>query len=639
MIININLKKILNSDFIFVLIFFSLSYRFFYILEFNSIGHHWDFSYPISSEVIQGGSNFFYPAYSYFKEFNIFLYLSTFAIQIKNIFLNIDKYGLLILHFTIHILSFYSIQSFLNFFFKKKCLFSGLFYSFSPFIFSTIVAGNFNGQIVYSVAPLVFVYFFKLLNNCTNKNFIICFTLNLIALGNLTFYIQLIGIILFYFIFFSHEKNKIKKILVFVLFNIIFNFWWLYIFFSQLQIPEINLKDISIDNYYLDHYSNSQNFISNFFGLSFHNRDFFNNILDIKIIYISLFCFVYYKIFQIKKNLFINFVLTMLLILSFLSSEIYSNLYPHLKILIFELKIFLLFRSPQNLLFLYPLLFSILFCFVFINYKKRNKFFLICIFLYPWIWEGDLGHDKLKKNIKNVGFIDFIKKDKDYINTLKYINKNYSYNSIIFYPYSSSPLFKKNFYQNINQGNIPEYAYLKPKVFHNEYKEEYLESTVKKNKNIKYIIVRRDITFHHVQPTQSNLIDDFKFIEKNKIEKLIGNFEIRKSNTYEPTIIKACNDQKCLSLKNSQIEEFSVNTYLIKRFKDFIPKYLLVNNVTLNVLAIPEVLINNLNLETKFIAYEDFQFHLLIGWLCQIVFILLCIFINNLKIKFHYARQ
>ena len=40
---NENLKKIVNCDFIYLLIFFSLSYRFFFTLEFNSIGHHWDF--------------------------------------------------------------------------------------------------------------------------------------------------------------------------------------------------------------------------------------------------------------------------------------------------------------------------------------------------------------------------------------------------------------------------------------------------------------------------------------------------------------------------------------------------------------------------------------------------------------------
>ena len=76
--------------------------------------------------------------------------------------------------------------------------------------------------------------------------------------------------------------------------------------------------------------------------------------------------------------------------------------------------------------------------------------------------------------------------------------------------------------------------YLKPKIFHSEYKKKYLENTVKNNKNLKYIVVRNDINFHHTQPTAYELAEDNKFIDKNKIEKKIGNFEIRKSSTYYP---------------------------------------------------------------------------------------------------------
>ena len=205
---NENLKKIVNCDFIYLLIFFSLSYRFFFTLEFNSIGHHWDFIFPISKEIIQGGTNFFYPNFSYFKEFNVFLYSTTWSRQIINIFINFDKYGLLIFYFIIHIFSFYSLQLFLNFFFKKKCLFSGLFYSFSPFFVSNIISGNINGQIVYSIAPYAIVIFFKLLKENDSKIFLKCFILNLFLICNLSYYIQLVSFFMFYFLFFTHEKKR-----------------------------------------------------------------------------------------------------------------------------------------------------------------------------------------------------------------------------------------------------------------------------------------------------------------------------------------------------------------------------------------------------------------------------------------------
>jgi predicted neutral ceramidase superfamily lipid hydrolase len=198
---------------------------------------------------------------------------------------------------------------------------------------------------------------------------------------------------------------------------------------------------VDTNNNLAAHYNNSQNFIISLLGLSFLDRDFFNNILDFKIFYVCLFIFSFYKILKIKNNLFINFTLISLLILLFISSEISSNLFDYLKIYIFEIKLFTLFRSPQNLLFLYPLFHSIIFYFVFLNYRKTIQFLLICTFLYPWILEGDLGHNKLKMSPKKVGFVDFVKKDQDYIDTLIYLNKNYSYNSIIFYPYTSSPLF------------------------------------------------------------------------------------------------------------------------------------------------------------------------------------------------------
>ena len=386
------------------------------------------------------------------------------------------------------------------------------------------------------------------------------------------------------------------------------------------------------------HYNNSQNFILNIFGLGFLDRNFFNNVLDFKIFYLSLYLFAYYKILNLEKNLFINFTLISLLILSFMSTEISSNLLPFLKIFLFEFKIFNIFRSPQNLLFLYPLLFSIIFYFVFFKLKITNQFLLICIFLYPWIWEGDLGHDKLKNNPKKIGFIDFVKKDEDYINTLKYINKNYSLNSVIFYPYTSSPIYKKNDYQSLNQGNIPEYLYLKPKIFHSEYKKKYLENTVKNNKNLKYIVVRNDINFHHTQPTAYELAEDNKFIDKNKIEKKIGNFEIRKSSTYYPEN-KACKKNNCVELKYLQIEKFLTNVFLIKSFEGFEPEHFVINDSFFQVLALPKIFKNNFTKEISYIAYENIQFYSLVGWLGQFILIFLYILINNFKTKIYYARK
>ena len=205
---------------------------------------------------------------------------------------------------------------------------------------------------------------------------------------------------MFYFLFFTHEKKKIKKLLKFISIILIYNFWWYFLFFFQES--QSSFSNINLSNSLSSHYNNSQNFILNIFGLSFLDRNFFNNVLDFKIFYLSLYLFAYYKFFKLEKNLFINFTLISLLILTFISSEINSNLLQYFKIFLFEFKIFNIFRSPQNLLFLYPLLFSIIFYFVFFKLKITNQFLLICIFLYPWIWEGDLGHDKLKNNSKKL---------------------------------------------------------------------------------------------------------------------------------------------------------------------------------------------------------------------------------------------
>ena len=71
---NENLKKIVNCDFIYLLIFFSLSYRFFFTLEFNSIGHHWDFIFPISKEIVQGGANLFIQIFHILRSLMFFVF-------------------------------------------------------------------------------------------------------------------------------------------------------------------------------------------------------------------------------------------------------------------------------------------------------------------------------------------------------------------------------------------------------------------------------------------------------------------------------------------------------------------------------------------------------------------------------------
>jgi hypothetical protein len=530
-------------------------------------------------------------------------------------------------------------QFFFKYFFNKSCLFSGLFYSYSPLFFSIIVAGNINGQIVYSIIPLVFIFFLKLLKNNNNINFIICFLLNQICLGNLSYYIQLIPIILFYFIFFTSENKKIKKILIFLFSLIIFNIWWLFVYIKlMLSNTEYSLITIDLNNNLAAHYSNLQNFILNFIGLSFLDRNFFNNILNFKIFYIGLIFFTYFKIYNIKKNSLIIFTLISLLILLFLSSEISSNLYSYIKIYLFQFKIFNIFRSPQNLLILFPFLLSILFYFTFLNYKIISKFILILFFLYPWIWEGDLGYDKLKNHPKNIGFVDLIKKDPDYVNTLKYLNEKYSYNSIIFYPYTSSPIYIKNDYQNINQGSIPEYLYLKPKIYHNEYKKGYLENIVNKNKNLKYIIIRKDIDFHHTKPTSNEKLQDYIFIKNNKLEKKIGNFEIYRSNTYT-SFKQICTENKCFNINNLQIKEFFPNFYLINDFKEFVPQYLTINDSTLEVMILPKFIAKNLNLELNFFAYKPELFFCLMGWIFQIILIFFKILSGYLRMKTIYARK
>jgi hypothetical protein len=190
----------------------------------------------------------------------------------------------------------------------------------------------------------------------------------------------------------------------------------------------------------------------------------------------------------------------------------------------------------------------------------------------------------------------------------------------------------------MNQGGIPEYLYLKPKIFHSEFEKNYLQDTVRKNKNLKYIVVRKDIVFHHKIPSVNELTEDYKFISKNKIEKIIGDFEIYKSNYYDP-VIKACNKSNCLVLKNTQINELTTNIYFIKNLEEFLPKHFVINDLTLKTLVLPKIIKNIFNIEISYIAYDFFQFYLLMGWFFQIILIILCFYIQNLKIKNIYVRK
>ena len=111
-------------------------------------------------------------------------------------------------------------------------------------------------------------------------------------------------------------------------------------------------------------------------------------------------------------------------------------------------------------------------------------------------FSGDIGL-KNYKNIIKIGSVDYLKVDQNYLSTINYINNNFEYNSVIFYPHTVSPLFQNNEFQNESQGFVPEYLYLNPKVIYGEIDEINLNQKFLNSNNIKYIILRNDILFHH----------------------------------------------------------------------------------------------------------------------------------------------
>ena len=140
-----------NEIILFLIIFlYLLSYRFFIFGEYQSIGHHWDFSFPISSQIIESGFNFFYPFQSIFHDFDILLY-STFISKIfLKLVISIDKYGIILFYFFIHLVSYFSLRYLFRFLKIQINIVASIFFIFSPYLFSTIIAGNFNGLLVYS---------------------------------------------------------------------------------------------------------------------------------------------------------------------------------------------------------------------------------------------------------------------------------------------------------------------------------------------------------------------------------------------------------------------------------------------------------------------------------------------------------
>ena len=81
------------------------------------------------------------------------------------------------------------------------------------------------------------------------------------------------------------------------------------------------------------------------------------------------------------------------------------------------------------------------------------------------------------------------------------------------------------------------------------------------------------------------------------------------------------------------------NVFLIKSFEGFVPEYFVINDTFLQVLVLPKIFKNNFTKEISYIAYENIQFYLLIGWLVQFILIFLYILINNFKTKIYYARK
>lgn len=507
--------------FIFFTSFFIIANRAWFFETDIILGHNWDFQFPydhFSKKMNVASSYMWHDPYG-----NTNLVVTHYFINNAYVFLSnfLSTTALIkLIFFSVFLSAFYSMKFLLYrlTFSKEWAFLAGLLYAFSPFFFSSIIAGSLPQWFAYAFSPIYFYFLASYLSYGGRIKFIGVLISHFFIIIFLQYFL-LISVYAFIFgiFFYRTEKLSYKEIIIRLsILSISFllvNLYWIIPFLFQLgEFYDQIISNKSSLGAPIAHLNSEQSLFNIFFGTGFLDRNLYLNSLAgfEKIIFIlstsTILFITFFSAAERKINSFFIFFLSTFLIIAFLAK---GGNYPFHELTLWiynTFPIMKMFRSPQNIMFGTVFLLPILITLALYQSSKQRYyfvFFLSILTLIGWFNTGDIGHSSLSEQKKDsVDFYtinDDIKKIYENNTNRKLLHKE------LFFPSSYSIRFKENYNQSWAQGGVPEYYFLDNEgVFIEGVDDEKLLNLHKnidtdflKKNNIRYITIRNDVDYHH----------------------------------------------------------------------------------------------------------------------------------------------
>jgi hypothetical protein len=562
---NDNLMKKKFPYFIFFVIVFVLSYRFF-LSKFIGIGHNWDWTFPaldFLADRITFLSKYTWYNFDLGGQLDLTMshlipnYIFAFLSSIFHV-----KGAVLIIFLLVELVSFFSFKKMLDYLIKKSNInyIPAILFAFSPFLFNEIIGGSWYMWISYAFAPLFFLSLNRFIESRQAKYIIVFLLSAIFVFSSLQNFILLQVIIVFYLTLKIYIKkysfSNIKSIIARYSFaNIIFLFFSSYWIIPFLLLSSNFQKVVSSHEFAGDFSSvkyTEQSIISIFSLVGYLDRNLYYHIIPILSIFFILVFFIlilvlittFFKKNNLNKNNSIIWLLIIIVLILFIKGG--QPPFSSFTISFFEnFPLMKLYRSPQHLMFAAAFIIPILVAFSLHYFYEKSRYKNVILALFSvaiifwisgWWVSGDLGSSSLKK--QNRDSVDFYSLPPGLIETYSLNEISKLQHRIVFSPSIFSPIYLKNIYQNDGQGGQPEYMYLKNPTLRSEtniFAENVENYFCLKNNfnlinylsliNVKYLSSRFDILPKFTKCGELNVWDSKKAIEiidDNSIFKIIS---------------------------------------------------------------------------------------------------------------------
>lgn len=546
-------RKVINAAFLrnqtfFVsvvfLFIFSVTFRFFFSKNFDSVGHNWDWGFPALpymferirelsaytwSSVGLGRSSANLQAHIPVNEM-VSLLGSLFGV----------KTAIFIIFLLVFTVAFFSFKRLLDYFGKQKAVVHYLpssLYAFSPFLFNEIIGGSWYMWVSYAFAPFLFLNLVKYVRERKTQNlvgYLAAASLVIISLQN---FVTLEFILVLFLIIsaciakisFRDVVYQIQNYFFAHTFFILISLYWIIPFVDSWSAFYTMVTAASFTGNFEGVRTITQSILHIFLMTGYLDRNMYfyalpGYLATPFVFFVILFWAAVFVTFLfnskkgfavLKKNILLW--LSILILLMFVIKGGNPPFGSATMYIFQNFPLMSLYRSPQHLMFAAAFIIPLLLSFVLHYYIAMGVsrkavaslgFTVVFFWTSAWWYNGDLGSEILGS--KKRDHIDFYSISSELKKVYDDNENNDLVHRILFLPTAFSPAFLANEYQKKAQGGQPEYTHLKNPTFNWEFNDmakkiddkfcyqkdfdfmNYLSLT-----NTRYIFLREDIYPHH----------------------------------------------------------------------------------------------------------------------------------------------